>query len=149
LTEKAATKKATSRAAQAQADPTRSATQAEAARKTAARPAGATTSVVKKAWSAEPATAESAASRKRDKPVRDGFTMPKSEYAVLTSLKQRAAELTRPTKKSELLRAGVKALAALDDAGFLAALQGVPSIKTGRPAAQEGSTRKAKTGAKS
>ena len=65
--------------------------------------------------------------------MRDGFTIPKAEYQVLADLKQRAADLKHPTKKSELLRAGIKALAAMDGAGFLAALQAVPTIKTGRP----------------
>lgn len=71
---------------------------------------------------------------KREKLVRDSFTMPRTEYAVIAQLKQRAAGLARPAKKSELLRAGVKVLAAMDDAGLLAALGAVPAIKTGRPA---------------
>lgn len=65
--------------------------------------------------------------------VRDSFTIPKSEYAVLESLKLRAAKLGRPIKKSEALRAGVAALQAMSDAAFLSALGAVPSIKTGRP----------------
>ena len=80
------------------------------------------------------ATAPAEASKvKKPKLVRDGFTIPKAEYQVLADLKQRAADLKHPTKKSELLRAGIKALAAMDGAGFLAALQAVPTIKTGRP----------------
>jgi Flp pilus assembly protein TadB len=79
---------------------------------------------------AEPAVT---VSQKREKLVRDSFTIPKGEYAMLDVLKQRASGLTRPAKKSELVRAGVKALAAMDDATFLAVLRGVPSIKTGRP----------------
>ena len=75
------------------------------------------------------------ASRKREKLIRDSFTIPKDEYAVLGDLKQRALDLKHAAKKSELLRAGVKALAALKDADFLAALHDVPAIKTGRPAA--------------
>lgn len=71
---------------------------------------------------------------KKPKLVRDSFTIPKAEYLVLDDLKQRAAKLTRPAKKSELLRAGIKALAALSDAAFLTALEQVPAIKTGRPA---------------
>lgn len=72
---------------------------------------------------------------KKPKLVRDSFTIPKAEYGVLDMLKQRATALTRPAKKSELLRAGIKALAAMPDAAFLAALQAVPAIKTGRPSA--------------
>lgn len=69
---------------------------------------------------------------KKPKLVRDSFTIPKVEYAVLDELKQRATLLTRPVKKSELLRAGIKLLATLPDAQFLAALAEVPAIKTGR-----------------
>ena len=71
---------------------------------------------------------------KKAKLIRDSFTIPKAEYIVLDDLKQRAAKLTRPVRKSELLRAGIKALAALSDAAFLTALEQVPAIKTGRPA---------------
>ena len=70
---------------------------------------------------------------KRAKPVRDSFTIPKAEYAVLQELKQRAAKLGRPAKKSEVLRAGVNVLAAMGDAAFTAALATVSVIKTGRP----------------
>ena len=48
-----------------------------------------------------------------------------------------AANLTRPVKKSELLRAGVAVLNAMTDKAFLAALNGVPSLKTGRPKGSE------------
>jgi hypothetical protein len=70
---------------------------------------------------------------KKPKLVRDSFTIPKAEYTVLDDLKARAAKLARPAKKSELLRAGIKALAAMSDGALLSALQSVPAIKTGRP----------------
>lgn len=72
---------------------------------------------------------------KKPKMIRDSFTIPKTEYLVIDALKERAGKLSRAAKKSELLRAGVKALAAMSDAAFLAALSAVPTIKTGRPAA--------------
>jgi hypothetical protein len=65
--------------------------------------------------------------------VRDSFTIPRAEYSRLLALKARAAKLTRPAKKSELLRAGIAALTAMSDAAFLAVLGSVPSLKTGRP----------------
>jgi hypothetical protein len=71
---------------------------------------------------------------KKPKLVRDSFTIPKAEYLVLTQLKQRAALAGAEAKKSELLRAGIQALARMDDAAFRAALAAVPTIKTGRPA---------------
>ena len=77
--------------------------------------------------------AEKPAKAKKPKLVRDSFTIPKAEYLVLEELKQRAGKMASPAKKSELLRAGIKALAAMPDAALLAALQAVPAIKTGRP----------------
>ena len=71
---------------------------------------------------------------KKPKLVRDSFTIPKAEYAVLDTLKERAAKAGLPAKKSEVLRAGVKALAAMGDAAFAAAMGAVPALKTGRPA---------------
>jgi hypothetical protein len=59
--------------------------------------------------------------------------MPKDEYVVIDSLKIRAGKLGQSVKKSELLRAGIKALAAKTDIQFKAALSNVPTIKTGRP----------------
>ena len=76
---------------------------------------------------------EKPAKVKKPKLVRDSFTIPKAEYTVLDDLKQRAGKLAHAVKKSELLRAGIKALAAMPDGAFLAALKAVPAIKTGRP----------------
>lgn len=72
---------------------------------------------------------------KKPKLVRDSFTIPKAEYLVLDELKQRATRLGVPAKKSEVLRAGIKALAAMSDVAFLASMAAVPAIKTGRPKA--------------
>jgi hypothetical protein len=74
-----------------------------------------------------------AAPKVKHKLIRDSFTIPKSEYSVLESLKLRALALARPTKKSELLRAGIAALSAMSDKQFLAAVSSIPSLKTGRP----------------
>ena len=92
--------------------------------------------------SAAPTTAPAAApappptpKRKKPKLVRDGFTMPEADYALLAALKKRALQVGREVKKSELLRAGLRALAAMPDAAYLGALEGVERIKPGRPAA--------------
>jgi hypothetical protein len=91
----------------------------------------ATKAVAKPSKDVDAAKAEKA---KKPKLVRDSFTIPKNEFTVLDGLKLRAAKLGRPVKKSEVLRAGVMALAAMGDAAFLACLTGVPAVKTGRPA---------------
>jgi len=116
-------------------------TPADAAKKAAAKKAAA-----KKAAAKAPATApgKPAAPKPAPKPapvevkvkhklVRDSFTIPKTEYVDLESLKLRAADLKRPTKKSELIRAGIAVLKKMGDKEFLAAVSGVPSLKTGRP----------------
>ncbi len=82
---------------------------------------------------AKPVKAPKPVKAKKPKLVRDSFTMPKDEYVVIESLKTRAGKLGQAVKKSELLRAGVKALAAMSDIQFKAALNNVPTIKTGRP----------------
>lgn len=77
--------------------------------------------------------AEKAVKLKKPKMVRDSLSIPKPEYAVLDALKLRAAKLASPAKKTELIRAGIKAIAAMADGAFLAAIKAVPSLKTGRP----------------
>jgi hypothetical protein len=81
-----------------------------------------------------PEKAEKAEKAHKVKVMRDSFTMPKTEFAVLQALKQRASNGGRALKKSEVLRAGVLALAEMGDAAFLAAIAAVPAVKTGRPA---------------
>ena len=100
-------------------------------KKAAVKPS-ATNTAVKKA-PAKPVKTVKPAKVKKPKLVRDSFTIPKDEYVVIDSLKIRAGKLGQAVKKSELLRAGVKALAAMSDIQFKAALSNVPTIKTGRP----------------
>jgi hypothetical protein len=105
-------------------------------KKAAARPVA---KAVAPTVSTRPVPAKAVDAPKGDKPkkaklVRDSFTIPKSEYTVLQDLKLRAGMRGTAVKKSESLRAGIKALAAMNDAAFAAALGAVPPIKTGRPA---------------
>ena len=86
------------------------------------------------AGSVSAVTTDSKPSRdKKPKMVRDSVTIPKAEYVVLEAMKQRAAQLKVTVKKTELIRAGMKHLAGLPDASFLAAIAAIPSLKTGRP----------------
>lgn len=113
---------------------------APAAKKPAAK-APATKRTASKAIVAKPAAAKPVASKptkveaksKKPKLVRDSFTIPKDEYAGIDTLKERSVALGRPAKKSELLRAGLMALLALSPNALHAALEAVPTIKTGRP----------------
>ena len=76
---------------------------------------------------------------KAPKPVkpkleRDRFTMLATDFEMLGGLKQRAARLKFPVKKSDVLRACIKALAGLSDSAFLAGLKALPALKTGKKA---------------
>jgi hypothetical protein len=87
---------------------------------------------------------QAGAGKPKHKLVRDSFTIPKSEYLVLEALKARATGLKRPTKKSEMLRAGIAALQGMGDTAFLRAVNSVPSLKTGRPVGSPPAVRSAK-----
>ena len=110
------------------------------AKKPSKRPAD-TAPAKAKAAAPAPALPAKEVRAKKPKLVRDSFTIPKDEYAVIEALKQRANALAQPVKKSELLRAGLKMLAGLSDAALRSALQAVPSIKTGRPKAEAPATK--------
>ena len=107
------------------------ATKKSTAKKTAVKKASAPPVTTKK--TAKASATVQATKVKKAKLVRDSFTIPKSEYVVIDSLKKRAIASGQAVKKSELLRAGIKALAAMSDIQFKAALSNVPPIKTGRP----------------
>lgn len=119
-----------------------------AVKKTAApKTTPAATSAVKASESARPPKSDKPAKStkpgKKDRPaaaepsktklVRDGFTMPESEFRQIAALKARALGLQRSVKKSEVLRAGLLALQALKDEQLLVILESLPVIKTGRP----------------
>jgi len=71
---------------------------------------------------------------KKIKLVRDSYAMPENEYAQIGELKKRLATMSVDVKKSELLRAGVAVMAALNDAELKRVMARVERIKTGRPA---------------
>lgn len=54
--------------------------------------------------------------------IKDRFTMPASDHALIAALKKRAKAAGRPVKKSELLRAGLHALNLLDETQLLQAV---------------------------
>ena len=65
--------------------------------------------------------------------VRDSFTMPARDFALIAQLKERALGFKRPTKKSELLRAGLQILSSLSEVQLSAALSALEPIPAGRP----------------
>ena len=81
------------------------------------------------------AAAPAAAEGPRPALVRDSFTMPESEYAVLAAVKQACLKAGVEVKKSELLRIGVALVGRLDMATLRQVLDSLPQLKTGRPPA--------------
>ncbi len=110
--------------------PTRSA--AKPAAKPATRAAKTDAKPGKPARPAKPAEPPKVAKPKA-RLVRDSFTMPQADFALVATLKARALDFKRSTKKSELLRAGLHALAQLDNAGLQRALGALTPLKPGRP----------------
>jgi hypothetical protein len=69
--------------------------------------------------------------------VRDSFTMPADDWALIEQLKTRALGFKHPAKKSDLLRAGLQVLASLPDNALKAALDKLQPLKPGRPKADK------------
>lgn len=67
------------------------------------------------------------------KVVRDSFTMPHSEYVKIAEIKELCLKAGVQVKKSEVLRAGVIALCAMNEAQLKGAMSALDKIKTGRP----------------
>ncbi len=65
--------------------------------------------------------------------VRDSFTMPQTDYDLITLLKKRSLQSGIETNKSEILRAGLLSLNQMTEKDFLEKIQTVEKIKTGRP----------------
>lgn len=99
----------------------------------------ATVKTIAKKAPAEKASAPAKAAAKKPKKepkvkiVRDSFTMPQSEYQKIAEIKETCLKAGLAVKKSEVLRAGLKALAGWNAAQLKRALAGLEKIKTGRP----------------
>jgi hypothetical protein len=71
---------------------------------------------------------------KKEKVVRDSFTMPKSDYAKIATLKEKCQKNGVRVKKSELLRAALAMLDAAPEKRLVEAIKALETVKTGRPA---------------
>ena len=114
-----------------QARPARKAAGPAPSARKAARKSAATPSAARPAEA--PKDVSGAGTKAREKLVRDSFTMPRSDLRLIEQLKARAIAFHRPAKKSELLRAGLHALAALTDEQVRAGLDALTPLKPGRP----------------
>ena len=102
--------------------------------KAAAKPASAAAEAPAPAPAAAPAEKVKAKRVKKDKVVRDSFTMPKTDYQRIALLKRKCLEAGVAVRKSEILRAGLQLLEAAPQKRLLAAIEALETVKTGRPA---------------
>lgn len=115
---------------------------AAATKKTQVKPAvklankSASKSATKSAVKVE-SKAKSAAAKvekiKKPKLVRDSFTMPEAEYAVLGDVKKACLAAGVEVKKSQLLRIGLELLKKTEMAQLKAMIAALPALKAGRP----------------
>lgn len=74
---------------------------------------------------------------KASKVIRDSFTFPETDYQKISELKKSCLAIGINAKKSEILRAGLHALASLDKDRLKEVISKVEKIKTGRPLGSE------------
>jgi hypothetical protein len=128
----AAKKVATQPAAVKKAPAQKAPAQKQAAQKAAAKPSK-PAKPTKAPKAVKPPKAPKAAKPEKIKIVRDSFTMPEADFALIEQIKQRALGWKQPAKKSEVLRAALQALQALPDAKVRKLLADLTPIKKGRP----------------
>ncbi len=73
------------------------------------------------------------AAPKKMKVVRDSFSMPQDDYALIAKLKEKALAGGLQVKKSALLRAGLQLLDKSSALQLKRVISGLTPIKTGRP----------------
>ena len=70
----------------------------------------------------------------REKVIRDGFTMPASDYGLIAQVQVASLQVGVSVTKSEVLRAGLQVLSQLPLAELTQVLRGLEKVKTGRTA---------------
>jgi hypothetical protein len=128
-----ASKKAATPVGKTKAQPAMKPQPAAAAKPEPTKPAPADKAAKAAKKPAKAQSPKSQSAKSRPVLVRDSFTMPEADFALIAKLKSTALGGRRAAKKSELLRAGLHLLAALDAAALVTALDGLQAVKTGRP----------------
>ncbi len=114
----------------ASAKPVNKAVAKATAAKSATKPVAKT---AKKPAAEKSATVKKVKKEAKVKVVRDSFTMPQAEYQKIAEIKAACLKTGLHVKKSEILRAGLQALAAMGVAQLKEAIAKLDKIATGRP----------------
>ena len=67
--------------------------------------------------------------------IRDSFTIPASDYELIDTIRKRCLKSAVSVTKSEILRAGLIALAEMKTADLLDVINRLAKVRTGRPSA--------------
>lgn len=71
---------------------------------------------------------------KKQKVIRDSFTLPSGDYELIATIRQRCLKSAVNATKSEVIRAGLHILQSLSDEELIRAIESLEKVKTGRPA---------------
>ncbi|MHC5818010.1 MAG: hypothetical protein ACYT04_19470 [Nostoc sp.] len=71
---------------------------------------------------------------KKEKVIRDSFTLPSGDYELIATIRQRCLKSAVNATKSEVIRAGLHILQSLSDKELIRAIESLEKVKTGRPA---------------
>ena len=69
----------------------------------------------------------------RVKVIRDSFTLPEPDYELISKVKKECMKAGVEANKSEIIRAGLKILAAMNQGQLRDAIGKIERVKTGRP----------------
>jgi hypothetical protein len=89
----------------------------------------------KKAGAISKPAAKNPEKKPKVKVVHDNFSMPKAEYRKIAEIKEVCLKAGLHVKKSEVLRAGLKALGQMNEAQLKSALAGLAKVKADLPKA--------------
>lgn len=70
---------------------------------------------------------------KQEKVIRDTFSLPQTDYKLIDALRKRCLKAETSATKSEIIRAGLHALSAMNNQELSQTLQSLLKIKAGRP----------------
>jgi hypothetical protein len=81
----------------------------------------------------DPRTLQPPVAPPREKVVRDGFSMPASDYDLIAAIQETCLQAGFSMTKSEVLRAGLRALRDLTPEALKERYQALEKVKLGRP----------------
>ena len=69
----------------------------------------------------------------QEKVIRDTFSLPQTDYTLIDALRKRCLKAETSATKSEIIRAGLHALSAMNNQELTQTLKSLQKVKAGRP----------------